>query len=240
MIQADDLRADVSTRLSFIRHAESQSNIDQMIRGQGTCAGLTELGREQAGCLARRIECDHLDDPVTQVYSTPLPRAIETAQPVAQTLGLELRYLPSWRYANYGAAEGRSWREVYHDFPGVHPALHPDRPIAAGAETTSAFRNTTREAIRELAQRHPGEHILVFGSTENLMAAEEVLLNLPPDSRCGSKLAIDHTGIMTWDLVPAPWSPARHRAVLVRHNDSSHLPALQRHSRFRAQPTLGS
>jgi probable phosphoglycerate mutase len=239
-IQADDLGGDTGTRLSFIRHAQSRSNVDRVILGEGTCTGLTELGREQAGYLARRIECDHLDDPVTQVYSTPLPRAVETAQPVAETLGLQVRYMPQWRYTNYGAAEGRCWREVYHDFPGIHPALHPDRPIAAGAETMTAFRDTIREAIRELVQRHPGEHILVFGSTENLMAAEEVLLNLPPDSRCGSKLTIDHTGIMTWDLVPAPWSPVGYRAVLVRHNDSSHLPALQRHSRFRTRPALGS
>jgi probable phosphoglycerate mutase len=174
------------------------------------------------------------------VYSTPLARALETALPVAEILGLEVGHIPTWRYANYGAAEGRSWREVYDEFPDAHPALHPDCPVAEGAETVTAFRESIRQAIGELARRHPGRHVLVFGSTENIMAAEEILLELPPDSRCRSKLAIDHTGITTWDLVPAPWSPAGHRAVLVRHNDSSHLPAAQRHSRFRARPVLGS
>ncbi|MGW4719447.1 histidine phosphatase family protein [Nocardia sp. NPDC004260] len=239
-IQVDDLGVEVTTRLSFIRHAMSESNAAQQIQGEATCKGLTELGREQAVCLARRIEIDHADDRITQVYSTPLARALETARPVAEALGLEVQHVATWRYANYGAAEGRSWREVYDQFPGVHPALHPDFPVAEGAETATAFRLSTREAIAELVRRHTGEHILLFGSTENLRAAEEELLELPPDSRCRTKLAIDHTGIMTWDLVPAPWSPAGRRAVLVRHNDSSHLPTSQRHSRFRARPVLGS
>lgn len=239
-IHADDLGAATSTRLSFVRHAQSESNVANEIRGERTCTGLTTLGHEQANCLARRIELDHDDDPITQVYSTPLRRAVDTATPVARILGLGIRYLPSWRYATYGAAEGRSWREAYEEFPGIHPALHPDLPIAEGAETMRAFHESMRTAIVELVRRHPGEHSLVFGSTENLMAVEEIMLGLPPDARSRSKLAVDHTGIMTWDLVPAPWSPAGRRTVLVRHNDSGHLPAEQRHSRFRAIPVLGT
>jgi hypothetical protein len=103
----------------------------------------------------------------------------------------------------------------------------------------AAFHESIRTAIGELEGRHPGEHILVFGSTENMMAAEEIMLGLAPDSRARTKVAVDHTGIMTWDLVPAPWSPAGRRTVLLRHNDSGHLPAAQRHSRFRAIPVLG-
>ncbi|MGF6884920.1 putative phosphoglycerate mutase [Nocardia sp. GAS34] len=238
--QDDDLGAQGCTRLSFVRHAQALSNVDGVIRGETTCGGLTEQGREQAGCLARRLELDQCDDPVTQVYSTPLARAVETAEPVAQILGLRLQYLPQWRYANYGAAEGKTWREVYRDYPDIHPALHPDRPIAEGAETMIAFRAATSAAITELTRRHPGEHILLFGSTENFMAAEEILLDLPPDARTRSKIAIDHTGIMTFDLVPAPWSPTGRRAVLVRHNDSSHLPLPQRRSRFRSTGPVGS
>lgn len=175
-IHADDLGAATSTRLSFVRHAQSESNVANEIRGERTCTGLTTLGHEQANCLARRIELDHDDDPITQVYSTPLRRAVDTATPVARILGLGIRYLPSWRYATYGAAEGRSWREAHEEFPGIHPALHPDRPIAEGAETMRAFHESMRTAIVELVRRHPGEHSLVFGSTENLMAVEEIML----------------------------------------------------------------
>ncbi|MFD4356752.1 histidine phosphatase family protein [Nocardia sp. NPDC058518] len=146
-IQADDLGKTVSTRLSFVRHAHSNSNVAQQIRGENTCTGLTELGHQQADCLARRIELDHYDDPITQIYSPLLARAMQTAEPVAQILGLEIRHIPSWRYANYGAAEGRSWREVFDEFCGAHPALHPDRPIAEGAEPMTAFHASIRTAI---------------------------------------------------------------------------------------------
>ena len=216
------------------------SNADRMIRGENSCTGLTALGREQAERLARRIETDHRDDPITQLYSTSLARAVETAQPVSRVLGLEIQHMPQWRYTNYGTADGRTWSQVYHEFPGAHPALHPDRPIAEGAEPMTTFRASTREAVAELARRHRGEHVVAFGSTENVMAVVEVLLDLPPDARCRSKLAIDHTGITTWDLMPAPWSPAGQRAVLVRHNDATHLPEDQQHSRFRATVVLGS
>jgi probable phosphoglycerate mutase len=190
--------------------------------------------------LARRLGADHDDDPITALYSTPLARAVQTAQPAAKVLGLEIRHLPAWHYPHYGVADGRTWYEVYAECPIPHPALRPDVPIAEGAETVTAFRASVRTAISEMVRAHPGEHILVFGSFENVLAAHEELLGLPPDSRCRSKIALDHTGITVWDLTPAPWSPAGQRAVLVRHNDSSHLPAPQRRSRFRAAPAVGS
>ncbi|WP_378742875.1 histidine phosphatase family protein [Nocardia brasiliensis] len=58
------------------------------MRGEATCKGLTDLGRGQAESLAWRLGIDHHDDPITHVYSTPLTRVVQTAEPVAQTLGL--------------------------------------------------------------------------------------------------------------------------------------------------------
>ncbi|MGW4369277.1 histidine phosphatase family protein [Nocardia takedensis] len=226
-------------RLSVVRHAESVSNVRQVIQGARTCEGLTERGREQALFLARRVELDHADDPITHVYSTPLPRAVQTAEPVAQALGLPVEYLDSWRYPDYGSADGRTWREVYAAFDGAYPALYPHRPLAEGAEPHSEFRATVEQALTALSERHPGEHVLVFGSTENTLAVNELLLGLGPDARVRTKPAVDHTGITTWDLTPAAWSPTNQRAVLMRHNDSGHLPDDQRHSRFRVATELG-
>ncbi|MGN2636455.1 histidine phosphatase family protein [Nocardia takedensis] len=160
-------------RLSVIRHAQSVSNVNRTIQGQRSCAGLTDRGHDQALHLARRLELDHLDDPITAVYSTTLARAVQTATPVARIMGLPIEYLDSWRYPDYGSVDGRTWREVYAAFDGAHPALYPHRPLAEGAEPYADFRATVEQALTALSQRHPGEHVLAFGSTENILAVNE-------------------------------------------------------------------
>jgi probable phosphoglycerate mutase len=230
----------VATRFSFVRHGQAMSNQARMICGDRTCTGLTEEGRGQAMRLMRRLRRDNAADPVAAVYSTRLRRARETAEVVADGLDLPVRFLPQLRYPDYGQAEGRPWAEVYAAFPGPHPALNPDLPIAEGAEPWSLFRQSMHAALNTLMQQHSGEHLMVCVSVENLLAVRELAQGLPVDARARSKFEFDHTGITTWDLEPAAWAPAGHRWVLVRHNDTGHLPAEQRLSLSRTDRKLGS
>jgi probable phosphoglycerate mutase len=229
-----------TTRLSFVRHAHAASNEARIIRGERTCTGLTPQGREQAVDLMQRLRRDAAVDPVSAVYSTKLPRARETAEIVARGLGLPVLFVPDLRYPSYGSAEGRAWPEVYAEFTGEHPSLFPHRSIAAGAEPWAVYRESMRAAMNRLVQRHPNAHVWAFGSVENLLAVSELAQCLPVDARSRSKFEFDHTGISTWQLEPAAWSPEGYRWTLLRHNDTGHLPAEQRLRLLRTERKLGS
>jgi broad specificity phosphatase PhoE len=69
-------------RLHFIRHGESELNVQQLFAGS-TDTPLTDKGRRQArqaGRRARTLGIDH-------IIASPLSRALETAQIIAREIG---------------------------------------------------------------------------------------------------------------------------------------------------------
>ena len=106
-------------KLYLIRHGESEANLLQMFSNRGFKHGLTELGREQTEALSKRLELL----PLARIYSSPLRRAVETAQILAYRLDLPYETTDALREYDCGVLEGRadpeSWAEhdrVYYDW----------------------------------------------------------------------------------------------------------------------------
>ncbi|MHB1068208.1 MAG: histidine phosphatase family protein, partial [Candidatus Nanopelagicales bacterium] len=59
----------------LIRHGRTQANVDGVLAGWTPGSVLDEKGREQAGALGRRLA----GVPLAAVVSSPLERAVETA-----------------------------------------------------------------------------------------------------------------------------------------------------------------
>jgi 2,3-bisphosphoglycerate-dependent phosphoglycerate mutase len=66
----------------FVRHGESNSNVDGIHRGSE--AVLTETGRRQADVVARRMQ----DVGIDALIASPFPRAVQTAEAIAATCGM--------------------------------------------------------------------------------------------------------------------------------------------------------
>jgi broad specificity phosphatase PhoE len=87
-----------SITLTFIRHAESQSNAAHMINTDVPGPDLTEEGQAQAEQLAHQLSRNNFDD----VYASDMVRAEETAAPLAHALGKRVEILPGLREINAG------------------------------------------------------------------------------------------------------------------------------------------
>ena len=68
----------------FVRHGESDSNADGIYRGED--AFVTEVGKEQIALVAERVA----KIGVEAIVTSPFPRAVETAQAIANLLNLPL------------------------------------------------------------------------------------------------------------------------------------------------------
>jgi broad specificity phosphatase PhoE len=77
-----------TTTMIFVRHAEKDTlTVDD--------PSLTQAGRRRAAELARQLVDADVVGGVDAIYSTPFKRTLETAEPVAAALGLEIkRYDP--------------------------------------------------------------------------------------------------------------------------------------------------
>jgi probable phosphoglycerate mutase len=97
-------------KLYFIRHGESEANIQHVISNYGSHYGLTERGKQQVHVLAERLK----DLPITTMYSSPVLRAMDTADILYQSLDLPYRVTEALREYNCGVLEGKSdeasWR----------------------------------------------------------------------------------------------------------------------------------
>jgi broad specificity phosphatase PhoE len=98
----------------LVRHG-AHDLIGKRLVGRGSEVHLNAAGLDQAHRLAARLAC--LQDAV--VYSSPLPRALETAKPVAAKLGREVQLADpinefdfgDWTGAAFDDLEGSSeWR----------------------------------------------------------------------------------------------------------------------------------
>lgn len=100
----------MSRQLILVRHGQTLHNVAGVAQGWND-SELSDLGRTQVQKLAQRIATMR----PTALYSSPLGRAMTTAEAVASTTHLPIVQLPDLREMSYGAWEGRSFLDVRKD-----------------------------------------------------------------------------------------------------------------------------
>ena len=84
--------------------------------GGWSAYGLTEKGRAQV----HRAKSNLCNKGITQIYSSDLVRAKETAEIVAHALSLKITYLSQFRESNNGLLAGMLKTEAVEKYPGVY------------------------------------------------------------------------------------------------------------------------
>ena len=92
--------------LLLIRHGENDYVKTHKMAGRLPGVHLNEKGKKQAEMLAEALK----DVPLKAIYSSPLERAVETAQPIAKMHRLKLIEDPDLMDTDVGKWQGRSWR----------------------------------------------------------------------------------------------------------------------------------
>jgi uncharacterized phosphatase len=135
------------TDLVLVRHGETEWNRTNRVQGL-TDIPLNGTGRDQARRAGLRLAADRFD----AVVSSPLSRAAETARIIGQEIGLpEVEIVDALVERNYGEAEGLTGPEIDARFGGVVEARETREEVLARA----------KPALLALAERHPGQRVLV-------------------------------------------------------------------------------
>lgn len=96
-------------KLFFTRHGESQANLERIISNRALPHSLTAKGRAQAIALAAQLATE----PITAIYASPILRAQETAQIIAERLGAPVYTSDALREFDCGHVEGRGDAEAW-------------------------------------------------------------------------------------------------------------------------------
>jgi len=159
----------VRTRLVFVRHGESVHSLDAVVGGRQGCRGLTVRGHEQARRLAERLADELAADGPVAVYSSVLPRAVETAQPIAVALAATVVQdcgLGTWHTPPY--ADGMPTTRFQTDHAIAGGGVF--RPFEEGNESWAELVVRTGRAITDIAHRHRDSTVVLVGHSETAEA----------------------------------------------------------------------
>lgn len=148
----------VTTRLYLIRHGATNLSAEDRFSG-GTEVDLSDEGRWQADCLAKRLADDH----ITAFYCSPMRRTIETATIISKPFQLTPIHRDGLREIHHGRWETMSRAAVEKQFPEEYAAWQEDPFTFApqGGESGVMVMARALPVIREVVLQHIGQTIAV-------------------------------------------------------------------------------
>ena len=151
------------TELLLVRHGQASHNLDGRWEGWGSTP-LTPEGERQAEALAKRLA--QWTPRISQIVTSPLRRARQTAEPIARLLGLPVQNHEGLREINFGQVSGLTMEGLRETMPDVY-ARWQDRSDMTfqfpGGEQRSAFFQRVLSALNDLIAS-AGEGTLVVVS----------------------------------------------------------------------------
>jgi probable phosphomutase (TIGR03848 family) len=145
----------------LIRHGENDYVKKGRLAGRQPGIHLNDTGRKQAQALAENIIQRFDKTAVKAIYSSPLERTMETAQPIAASLGMEIITRPGLLETDYGEWQDKKlkglsrlkiWRLV-QNFPSL--MRFP------GGETFAETQMRICQEIESLCKAHDPKDIIL-------------------------------------------------------------------------------
>ena len=170
MIRSGHDNGAASGTLWLIRHGESTWNVRGLAQGHHDGARLTARGEQQAAELAAELRTQN----IRTLYASDLRRALETAAPLAEVLGLAVNLDARLRERSLGVLEGSASAAISPEVTGLRaqrvadPDARPD-----GGESVRDLYERAASFADELATRdHPGDvAVVAHGGTLRVLDA---------------------------------------------------------------------
>lgn len=198
------------TRLLLIRHATNDWVHKGLLAGWTPGVHLNQEGRAQAQALGERLAASHLD----AVYSSPLERAMETAQAVAAPHGLEVQINEGIGEVQYGEWNGRSLRELARQPLWRSVQIYPSGTRFPEGESIGEMQARVVAALDEIRSAHPRGIVAAVAHADVIKAATAFFVGVPLD--LFQRLVISPASVTVFGF--GPFGPR-----LLRMNDSGEL-----------------
>ena len=203
--------------LILVRHAATAVNAlrPPRLQGQKQDNLLSEIGERQSAALSRALQ----DYAISAVYSSPLQRARQTAQAIAQPRGLIIESLDGMREIDIGLWEGKTWPEIEAGWPQEFAAFQADSSVQSylGGETLAELCDRTLKSLVAPALKHDNQVWVVVGHNVVNRTLLANWMKIP--LRYGRQLPQSNAGFSI-----IHWKDANAKVACI--NQSSHLSGL--------------
>jgi broad specificity phosphatase PhoE len=203
------------TEIILARHGETEWNVQEVFRGR-IDVELNQTGIKQAELLAEHLSHLKLD----AVYSSPLRRAVKTAEIIARRHRLNVEIAPGLIDCDFGKWQGLHLQEVEDRYKELYDEWgnSPHLVKIPDGESLNDVRERALGVLDEVIAKHEGTAVLVSHRVVNkvLICA---LLGL--DNSHFWNIRQDNCGTTTFTY-------ENKRFVLTEHNNTSYLKSAQK------------
>lgn len=155
-----------ATLLLLVRHGQTPTT-GAVLPGRAPGLHLSDRGRVQAERVAERLA----GLPVDAIYSSPLERARETAEPAAASTGLEARLNSGLVECDFGEWTGAALAELA-GLPQWQSVQHtPSAFRFPGGESFQQMQSRMVGTVQDLCAAHAGGVIVCFSHADPIKAA---------------------------------------------------------------------
>lgn len=141
-------------RLILVRHGQTDANLKHFLQGQSDGL-LNATGRQQVEALGRQLK----DFSISQIISSPLRRAQDTAAAIARYHGLDIKtsiLVKEWNCGLLDGVPAEVFRKELKEFDGPLSSFRPEE-----GETLLEVRGRAAEFLKELTANDQGQTVVV-------------------------------------------------------------------------------
>lgn len=165
-----------ATTLFLVRHA-AQDGLGERLFGRLPGIHLGESGRAQAGQVARRLGRER----IAAVYASPMERARDTAEPIAERFGLAVEIAPELNEIDFGGWTGATFADLEHDERWGRWNRERATACPPGGEGMSAAQDRAAAGLARFQASHPDTGVVAVSHADVIRALVCRVLGLSLD-----------------------------------------------------------
>ena len=195
----------------IVRHGQTNWNILGKTQGHGN-SDLTPKGENQALELSKAIK----EYPINYIYSSDLGRAVQTAEIIGSTIGVDVIQTPSLREMGFGDWEGLLIEEIKKDHAKTYETWRnqPHLVNIPNGETLHIIKERTDNFIKGLNEKYDNKHILLVSHSVTVRVMLLSFLNSGVENIY--RIKQDNTALNIVEY--RDYGP-----VVIKMNDTSHM-----------------
>lgn len=166
----------MTATILLIRHA-AHSHLGRILSGRSPHVALSGEGRLQARALAERLSRIQLD----AVHASPVQRAQETAQALAEGRGIPVETVPALDELDFGDWAGRAFVELADDPHWASWNETRSTAVAPNGESMADAQARAWEHVERTAKALPGATIAMISHCDIIRAVVSRVLGLSLD-----------------------------------------------------------
>lgn len=201
------------TTLMLVRHGSTDWNVEEIYKGHAD-VDLNETGIKQAELLARHLE--YL--PIEAIYSSPLKRALETAEMIARYHNVDVTPCQELIDFDYGPWTGLSHETVRQKFQAMYDewVKNPHLAKFTRGDSLTHVRQRALEVVNRVVSKHQAGVVLV---SHRVIHKVIICALLGLSNSLFWNVRLDICGVTTFAYEDGQY-------VLTMHNDTSFLKPL--------------